>query len=81
MRFKAVVEFDPTDPQGGYSAYVLNLPGCVTTGETLQEVQRNLQEAIELYLESALEDSETISPLQYELLELDVALPRKEEVA
>ncbi len=77
MRFKAVVEFDPTDPRGGYSAFVPNLPGCVTTGETLQEVRRNLQEAIELYLESALEDGETISPLQYELLELDVVLPRR----
>lgn len=79
MRFKAVVEFDPTDPRGGYSAFVLNLPGCVTTGQTLEEVRKNLQEAIELYLESAALDDEAISPVQYEVLELDVALPPAKE--
>lgn len=35
----------------GFSAYVPDLPGCITVGETLDEVQSNSREAIELYLE------------------------------
>jgi predicted RNase H-like HicB family nuclease len=30
----------------GYSAYVPDLPGCVTTGATLQQTKANMQEAI-----------------------------------
>ena len=42
------------------SAYVPDLPGCVTTGKTVEEVERNLREAIELHLEGMLEDGEAI---------------------
>ena len=38
------------------SAYVPDLPGCVTTGKTVEEVERNIREAIELHLEGMLED-------------------------
>ena len=34
-----------------YSAYVPDLPGCVSTGGTLDDVIRNIREAIELHLE------------------------------
>jgi predicted RNase H-like HicB family nuclease len=30
----------------GYSAYVPDLPGCITTGATLTDTKRNMQEAI-----------------------------------
>lgn len=30
----------------GYSAYVPDLPGCVTTGKDLQETRHNMEEAI-----------------------------------
>jgi predicted RNase H-like HicB family nuclease len=44
------------EPQvGGYSAEVPALPGCYTQGETLDEVQANLREAIEGWLSSAHE--------------------------
>jgi len=33
-----------------YSAYVPDLPGCITTGKTLEEIERNIREAIELHL-------------------------------
>ncbi len=33
-----------------YSAYVPDLPGCVSTGKTLEEVQRNIREAITFHL-------------------------------
>ncbi len=39
-------------PEGGYVAMVPALPGCHTQGETLEEAERNITEAIELYLES-----------------------------
>jgi predicted RNase H-like HicB family nuclease len=42
------------------SAYVPDLPGCVTTGKTVEEVERNIREAIELHLEGMLEDGEAI---------------------
>jgi predicted RNase H-like HicB family nuclease len=39
-------------PEGGYLAFVSTLPGCHTQGETLEETERNVKEAIALYLES-----------------------------
>lgn len=42
------------------SAYVPDLPGCVTTGKTVEEVERNIREAIELHLEGMLEDGDAI---------------------
>ena len=35
---------------GGYWAYLPDLPGCTTTAETPEEVERRLPEAVELYL-------------------------------
>ena len=37
--------------EGGYWAEVPELPGCFTEGETLDEIQVNLREAITLYLD------------------------------
>jgi predicted RNase H-like HicB family nuclease len=36
---------------GGYSAYVPDLPVCFTVGDTLEDTKENIKEAIELYLE------------------------------
>ncbi len=38
------------DPDGGYIAFIPSLPGCHTQGETLEEAERNIKEAAELYL-------------------------------
>ena len=46
--------------QHNLSAYVPDLPGCVTTGKTVEEIERNIREAIELHLEGLLEDGELI---------------------
>lgn len=43
-----------------YSAYVPDLPGWVTTGDTLDEVRRNIAEAIRLHLRGMREDGEPI---------------------
>lgn len=44
------------DEGGGYIALVPELPGCHTQGDSLDEVIRNIREAIELYLETLSED-------------------------
>jgi len=38
--------------EGGFTAHVPSLPGCVSQGETKQETIKNIKEAIELYLEA-----------------------------
>jgi predicted RNase H-like HicB family nuclease len=47
MRYAVVIEKTGT----GYSAYVPDLPGCVSVGDTREEMERNIREAIELYLD------------------------------
>jgi predicted RNase H-like HicB family nuclease len=39
-------------PEGGYFAIVPALPGCHTQGDSLEEAERNIAEAIEVYIES-----------------------------
>jgi len=38
-------------PEGGYTAFVEELPGAISQGETLEEARENLKEAIDLILE------------------------------
>ena len=52
MKYLIVIE--PTDT--GFSAYSPGVPGCVSTGATREEVERNMQEAIELHLEGLREE-------------------------
>lgn len=48
------------EPEGGYTAIVPTLPGCITYGETIEESIAMAKEAIELYIESLQEDGEEI---------------------
>lgn len=41
----------------GYSAYVPDLPGCITTGPTLEETERLMKEAIDFHLDGLREDA------------------------
>lgn len=43
-----------------YSAYVPDLPGCTTTGKTLEDTERNAREAIELYIDTLREDGQPV---------------------
>ncbi len=43
-----------------YAAYVPDLPGCVATGPTVEEVEREIREAIELHIEGMREDGAAI---------------------
>lgn len=40
----------------GYTAYVPALPGCISEGETKKETEKNIKEAIKLYLEEIDKD-------------------------
>jgi predicted RNase H-like HicB family nuclease len=47
MKIQAIIH---EAEEGGYWAEVPVLPGCVTEGETIEELKSNLKEVIELYL-------------------------------
>ena len=65
MKFKVVLE--PSD-EGGYTALVPALPGCISEGNTKKEALKNIEEAIALYLEP-VEDDLDFAP-DAELLEI-----------
>ena len=53
MKIKVVLE--PSE-EGGYTAYVPSLPGCISEGDDVQDALSNISEAIELYLEPTEDD-------------------------
>lgn len=48
--------------ESNWAAFIPDLPGCITTGSTLEEAKRNIREAIELHLEAMKEVGEPIPP-------------------
>ena len=52
MKFPVIIERGDHN----FSVYVPDLPGCVSTGSTLEEAQQNIREAIELHLAGMRED-------------------------
>ncbi len=46
--------------ENNWAAYVPDLPGCITTGKTLDETKLNIREAIELHLETMQEVGDPI---------------------
>jgi predicted RNase H-like HicB family nuclease len=52
MRYVIVIE----QTGGNYSAYAPDVPGCVATGATIEEVQQALQEALIFHLEGLREE-------------------------
>ena len=71
MRYAIVIEKAETN----YSAYVPDLPGCTTTGKTVEETVRNLREAITGHLELMAETSEPIPDPSVLVDYIDVPLP------
>lgn len=57
-RYLVIMEPTPT----GYSAYLPDVPGCVTTGRTTAEVQSNMREALALHLEGIEHEGERAPP-------------------
>ncbi len=58
MKLRVVLE--PSD-EGGFTAIVPSLPGCLSEGNSRDEALANVQEAIELYLEP-VDDDAALSP-------------------
>ena len=56
MRYAVVIE----KTEKNYSAYVPDLPGCVATGATLEEVECEIKEAIRFHLDGMRQDGAPI---------------------
>ena len=61
------------EPEGGYTAHVPSLAGCITFGNTIDEAIENTKEAISLYLESLAAHNEPI-PDDHDTLEYSLTL-------
>ncbi len=51
---KFLIVIERTD--SGYSSYVPDLPGCIATGKTKEEVENNIYEAIQFHIEGLFEN-------------------------
>jgi predicted RNase H-like HicB family nuclease len=58
MRYAVVIE----QAANNYSAYVPDLPGCIATGATLEEVELQIREALEFHIEGLRQDGIPIPP-------------------
>ena len=70
-RFLVIIEKGKTN----YSAYVPDLPGCIATGKTLEEVKSNMRQAISMHLEGMLEDHEQLPTPETTADYIDVVVP------
>ncbi len=61
------------EPEGGFTAIVPSLPGCVSFGKTLEEAKAMVREAIELYLESLKAHGEAV-PTEDDVFEYTLTL-------
>lgn len=68
MKYAIVIE--PTNT--GFSAYCPDLPGCISTGATRQQINDNMQEAIALHLQGLREEGLPIPPPTSEVSLLEV---------
>jgi predicted RNase H-like HicB family nuclease len=69
MRYAIVIEAAGDN----YSAYVPDLPGCVATGSTVEETERQIREAIEFHLEGLRADDLPIPPASSRVDYVEVA--------
>lgn len=61
------------EEDGGYWAEVPSLPGCISQGDTLEDTLANIKEAIQLWIEVALEDGDPIPAEDFQ--ETEFVLP------
>lgn len=77
-QFEAI--FTPQE-EGGFTVEVPDLPGCISEGDTLEEAEKNIQEAIELYLETLEERGIPLperEPLK--VLKMSITVVRGDEI-
>jgi predicted RNase H-like HicB family nuclease len=63
---KLTIVLEPAD-EGGFTAYVPSLKGCISEGDSREEALENIKEAIELYLEA---DTNELIEFEGEKIEL-----------
>ncbi len=68
MKLKIILE---SSEDGGYTVTVPSLPGCMSEGDSREAALKNIQEAIELYLEP-VEDDLPVNKESVEYLEIAV---------
>ena len=71
MNVRCVVIYQQTP--NNYCAYLPDFPGCISTGETWEEIQRNIREAIEFHIEGMANDGDPF-PERYMTFEEAVAV-------
>ncbi|MBN2542954.1 type II toxin-antitoxin system HicB family antitoxin [bacterium] len=52
MKYLVIIE----ETETGYSAFSPDLPGCVATGSTRDEVEKNMKAAVSLHIEGMLQE-------------------------
>jgi predicted RNase H-like HicB family nuclease len=52
MKYLVVIE----KAERNYAAYIPDLPGCIATGATLDELHENIRSAVAMHLEGLRED-------------------------
>ena len=68
MKYRVIIE---QDENGIFVVEVPSLPGCISEGKTRAEALKNIQEAIEVYIESLRAHDEPIPPsIQEEIVEV-----------
>jgi predicted RNase H-like HicB family nuclease len=69
MKYLIILEKTST----GYSAYSPDLPGCVSAGDTAEETEANMREAIEFHIEGMREKGLSIPTPQSRATYIEVA--------
>ncbi len=69
MRYAIVIE----NAGSNYSAYVPDLPGCIATGATVEDAEREIREAIEFHLDGLREDGSPVPPPSSAVRYVDIA--------
>lgn len=70
-RFPIVIECE----NGHYGAYSPDLPGCVAVGDSLEEVEKNMEGAIRMHIQGMLEDNEPIPVPRNRVQYIEISLP------
>ena len=70
MKYTVVIEKTPNN----YAAYVPDLPGCVATANTREELLEEIREAIEFHIEGMSEDGEAVPEPQATAAVVDAAV-------
>jgi len=69
MRYAVVIE----KADANYSAYVPDLPGCIATAATVDEVQISIRDAVEQHLAGMRDDGLPIPPPSSQVEYIEVA--------